>query len=1480
MTQTVTLRIVGENGQLVGVIRASKTELDGLGKSATSAGAQAARGARQVDELGNASERTRRRATMLGGTLGQIKTLLGGLFIAQTLQDLGRLGDTYSDINGKLKQVSASERELATARAETFRISQQYFQQWDATAQLWTRAAMTSDTLRNNQEKLGNIIETVSASLLVNRASTAEAASAMLQLSQSIGSGVLRGEEFRAVYEAAPQLMQLLAESMGKPIGALKELAEEGELTIDEMIKAWTGPNAQKIIDAASEVPLTIGRAWQNLRNDVLRRLGEIDQALGITGGVATGIAQLPTVFGAIGKAAGVLALILAGRLAGSLATTTRAFFANQVAATQAYLATMRLNTGMGTMPALLARVGAGVRGLGAGLLSFAGGPVGVAVIAVGALIAKFVSARAEARQLRQEVAQAIDASNQFLDTNDLNQALVAGKSLLARRQELQDFIAERAATITGISAASPLAAEAYKKVTGTDQEIINASRDLDEVNRRLALNAQRIAEVTARQEARTAATEAGTAESAEFNEALAEQNEKLKIERIEREQGIRAALEYQAMQAAGVTSVAQLSQATRDLIDTQVQEVSAAQAYKEAQKAAERASRDAAKATDEQRKAQAEYADQLALARAELEGPLAVAQVEHDQAVRAINKAYADGNILIDDRNGLLDVERQKLEQTTATITAKRNILAQIVGDYTEQIRLSGLSAQAYRVEEELQRRVNDAREAGVEVTAELKAQWRDAIAAGEDQLAIADAARRAAEEFEGTWLNAVQSVGRAFGDWVTGSISSLGDLRDTLVDIGKRWFSDLFARGFTRLLNGGFADAGGSGGGGLMGWLANMGGNSGGGLLGGIARMMGFQPGAAATGMGWGNAAVSRLAGGAGFLGMPAGAGASPFTAAGAAQAMGGAGGNFSTLGSLFGISKDSWLAGSFANGTPYLGAALGAGGLYYGLTQRGNGGLSSGLAGLSYGAAGLAAGGALAGGIAGTGAMAGASGAFASLGAASWIPVVGWVLAAAALVDMVSGGKLFGTKFKPESSAMDLAFGPDGASGRQEVVEVRNRSLFRGREWRTRSDPLKGEAKAAVDQVFDDIRASMIDAARQLGVEAPEAVAATFRAEYDKNGKLTRESGTIAGRRYNEDQETFFTRYGLENLLAVAKAVGSASEIEQLAGGYRGSVDALKDFTTLVLAIQGDLSKSIALWEDSEGALTRVVSVVESMRQGGESLADTYARVMSGARQYGQLIAGVRGELLTRDLSDFARAQLDVELQYRAQVKSANELAKALGLSGARAEDLAAIEQLRAVRMADLQQQMERQRDEFLGNLRLSELGPGTDRSKLADAMGQLQAAVAAGDMQRAQQLSQTALGFGRNLFASGSDYNALYGQVTGLLQQLDPADSGLTSDALQQLADTMETLPNDIAAALFGLLQGQTPTPPPPAPGRPGLPDRPRNPKLDRDPAGEFGRGNDALLERMASGIDTLVRQVEQRDTSDRLRQRNQRGALVP
>jgi len=300
-------------------------------------------------------------------------------------------------------------------------------------------------------------------------------------------------------------------------------------------------------------------------------------------------------------------------------------------------------------------------------------------------------------------------------------------------------------------------------------------------------------------------------------------------------------------------------------------------------------------------------------------------------------------------------------------------------------------------------------------------------------------------------------------------------------------------------------------------------------------------------------------------------------------------------------------------------------------------------------------------------------------------------------------------------------------------------------------------------------------------------------------------------------------------------VAKAAGSSAELEQLANAYRTTGEELQAFATLALAVQEDLRSANGIWAqaDGDGIMTRIVGYVEGLAQAGESLADAYTRVQQTITQYGDLIGGVRTQLATRGLNQYQKAQLDVELAYRAQVKQANELAKALGLSGARAEDLAAIEQLRALNMADLAaqyaKQMQDQNAQWLQDLGMSDLSPLRDDQKLASGMTALQEAVAAGDAQRAQKLAEQVLGLGRDLYASGEDYINLYNTITDMVGGMNFASmeelQGLTNEQLANLADLVGGLPSQIAQELAAVLLAPptvtepAPLPPAPAPAPP-------------------------------------------------------------
>lgn len=225
---------------------------------------------------------------------------------------------------------------------------------------------------------------------------------------------------------------------------------------------------------------------------------------------------------------------------------------------------------------------------------------------------------------------------------------------------------------------------------------------------------------------------------------------------------------------------------------------------------------------------------------------------------------------------------------------------------------------------------------------------------------------------------------------------------------------------------------------------------------------------------------------------------------------------------------------------------------------------------------------------------------------------------------------------------------------------------------------------------------------------------------------------------------------------------------------------------------------------------GTLARALRLIEEFGRAGESAGQTYQRLATIATNYGTSMTDINKQVLMRGMNDYQRSQVEIELQYRNQIKQANDLAKAMGLSGARAEDLAKIEQLRAMNMADVQRQIEAERARVLTDLSLSDLSPLRDEQKLGQAMQELRNAVSSGDMSRAQELAQSALGFGRNLFASGADYNALYGEVTGLLRQVtQDGTQTLDETQLDTIADLLTELPEQIARALFNQLYGTIP-----------------------------------------------------------------------
>ena len=393
-----------------------------------------------------------------------------------------------------------------------------------------------------------------------------------------------------------------------------------------------------------------------------------------------------------------------------------------------------------------------------------------------------------------------------------------------------------------------------------------------------------------------------------------------------------------------------------------------------------------------------------------------------------------------------------------------------------------------------------------------------------------------------------------------------------------------------------------------------------------------------------------------------------------------------------------------------------------------------------------------------------------------------------------------KLFGRsapKITGQGLIGDYGFG--GFSG-QTYADVKQKGgLFRSdKKWTQ-----YGAVDPGIDRTFDmtarQVRGAAADLAKQLGVDLSRQLAGVKISM----GKLQLSSDSSEAKAQLEAYLDTMT----ERLFT--EAVNAAGFGKQLDGYFEASdtFAALSASIALAVGNADELGRALNGMEVEK--VNKAVDYFQDLASvAGTDLATQVEKVSGLLGNYASLMADVSTQLMTANLTSYQSQALAVERTYRQQVKAANDYAKALGLSGARAEDLAKIEALRATNMGKLQAQIDAEKKAMRYGLDISELSPLTDQQKLQETMKELERAVAGGDSGAAQAAAQAALGFGRNLYASGKDYNALYGQVTGLIDGMKVGDLNMEDGtSMGQLADAIEALPDNFSRAVFDLVVDQ-------------------------------------------------------------------------
>lgn len=411
--QVVTLRITADSKGAIQEIVKVSTASRGMGEAGLQGGQRAASG---LDAVSHAAAKAEKDASAARNQLIKLIAAAGGL----TLLAKGAISyaDSYSRINSQLRLVTDGEASLNRVRANTFEIAQRTRSEFESTAVLYARLTRATEQLGTTEEQRLRIVETINKSFAISNAGAQEMSAAIIQLSQGLAAGALRGDEFNSVNEQAPKLMDLLAASLGKTKGELRAYAEEGKLTASVITRAFLEGSAE-IDQQFATMTSTIGQAWTQFGNELLRSVGETNSLvkgsealIAVLGTlaknidtIAVGTALWAAGYGAAKGAALVLTLVQQRVAATALAEAeaqaikARAMGASVIGATALANAETRLAAAQAAATAAgVGKIGMLSR-LGSSLLSLAGGPIGVAVIALGSLVAATISSAEEERK-------------------------------------------------------------------------------------------------------------------------------------------------------------------------------------------------------------------------------------------------------------------------------------------------------------------------------------------------------------------------------------------------------------------------------------------------------------------------------------------------------------------------------------------------------------------------------------------------------------------------------------------------------------------------------------------------------------------------------------------------------------------------------------------------------------------------------------------------------------------------------------------------------------------------------------------------------------------------------------------------------------------------------------------------------------------------------------------------------------------------
>ncbi|EDD3645559.1 tape measure protein [Salmonella enterica] len=288
--------------------------------------AQLLRADKQVRDITDGMEggfnRADKAASSLTSSFGSLSRVATSLMAILSVQQVAQYADAWTTLNNKLANALRPGEQLVDVTDRVFNITQQTRGSLDATASLYARLERATREYGTSADDLAKLTTIINQGFVVSGATAQEAENAIIQLSQGLASGALRGEEFNSVNEQGNRLIVALADSMGVGIGQMRQMAAAGKLTTDVVVNGLLSQGVT-IGNEFANTTTTISQALQVAGNNITKFFGENSTVKTGTAIFNDAVISVSENIGALGAILTATAAVMGSRYVGALTMAT-----------------------------------------------------------------------------------------------------------------------------------------------------------------------------------------------------------------------------------------------------------------------------------------------------------------------------------------------------------------------------------------------------------------------------------------------------------------------------------------------------------------------------------------------------------------------------------------------------------------------------------------------------------------------------------------------------------------------------------------------------------------------------------------------------------------------------------------------------------------------------------------------------------------------------------------------------------------------------------------------------------------------------------------------------------------------------------------------------------------------------------------------------------------------------------------------------